>query len=132
MANLPVNDPYTNYYTNFINNSTKINIKQFDHLTFDTSINIKSCPISLVDFELGEEIIKLPCSHIFSLKSLEEWLKEKHTCPVCRYALKKDMPEERTTIINNQIDSLINFMSQQLRNSDDEISETLQTYFEIY
>lgn len=128
MANLPVNDPYTTYYNNFINNSNKINIKQFEHITFDTSINIKSCPISLVDFEIGEEIIKLPCSHIFSLNSLEEWLKEKQTCPVCRHELKKD----RTTTINTQIDSLINFMSQQLRNSDAEISETLQTYFEIY
>ena len=124
MANLPVNDPYTSYYNNFINNSNKINIKQFEHITFDTSINIKSCPISLVDFEIGEEIIKLPCSHIFSLNSLEEWLKEKQTCPVCRHELKKD----RTTIINNQIDSLINFMSQQLRNSEG----PLQTYFEIY
>ena len=128
MANLPVNDPYTTYYNNFINNSNKINIKQYEHITFDTSINIKSCPISLVDFEIGEEIIKLPCSHIFSLNSLEEWLKEKQTCPVCRHELKKD----RTTTINTQIDSLINFMSQQLRNSDAEISETLQTYFEIY
>jgi len=128
MANLPVNDPYTTYYNNFINNSNKINIKQFEHITFDTSINIKSCPISLVDFEIGEEIIKLPCSHIFSLNSLEEWLKEKQTCPVCRHELKKD----RTTAINTQIDSLINFMSQQLLNSDAEISETLQTYFEIY
>jgi E3 ubiquitin-protein ligase RNF115/126 len=128
MANLPVNDPYTSYYNNFINNSNKINIKQYEHITFDTSINIKSCPISLVDFEIGEEIIKLPCSHIFSLNSLEEWLKEKQTCPVCRHELKKD----RTTTINTQIDSLINFMSQQLRNSDAEISETLQTYFEIY
>ena len=124
MANLPVNDPYTTYYNNFINNSNKINIKQYEHITFDTSINIKSCPISLVDFEIGEEIIKLPCSHIFSLNSLEEWLKEKQTCPVCRHELKKD----RTTTINTQIDSLINFMSQQLRNSE----ETLQTYFEIY
>ena len=132
MANLPVNDPYTSYYNNFINNSNKINIKQFEHISFDNSINIKSCPISLVDFEIGEEIIKLPCSHIFSLNSLEEWLKEKQTCPVCRHELKKDMTEGRITTINNQIDSLINFMSQQLRNSDAEISETLQTYFEIY
>ena len=124
MANLPVNDPYTSYYNNVINNSNKINIKQFEHITFDTSINIKSCPISLVDFEIGEEIIKLPCSHIFSLNSLEEWLKEKQTCPVCRHELKKD----RTTTINTQIDSLINFMSQQLRNSEGPI----QTYFEIY
>ena len=132
MANLQVNDPYTNYYNNVITYAKKINIKQFEHITFDNSRDIKRCPISLVDFEIGEEIIKLPCYHIFSLNSLEEWLKEKNTCPICRYELKKDTIWERNTIINNQLDSLISVLTTQLINNNDDVNEILQTFVEIF
>ena len=132
MANLQVNDPYTYYYNNVITYSKKINIKQFEHITFDNSIDIKSCPITLVDFEIGEQIIKLPCDHIFSLSPLEEWLKEKNTCPICRCELTKDTTHERNTIINNQLDSLISVLTTQLINNNDDVNEILQTFVEIF
>ena len=47
-----------------------------------------SCCISLEDFKDNEEIIELPCSHIFKPESIENWLKnEKAECPVCRFKL---------------------------------------------
>jgi len=47
------------------------------------------CPISQKEFQEGEEIALLPCSHIFEPDNIMKWLeKENATCPVCRYKLK--------------------------------------------
>jgi hypothetical protein len=68
-----------------INNVVKHNIydsKQKNHS------EQTSCCISLEDFKDNEEIIELPCSHIFKPESIENWLKnEKAECPVCRFKL---------------------------------------------
>ena len=53
----------------------------------------KKCPILQVSFEEGDEIVKLPCGHIFDKSSILQWLEsESNKCPVCRYEL--DSKEE--------------------------------------
>lgn len=70
----------------------------------------KMCPIMHINFEEDEEVIELPCKHIFNSDGIIKWLKEeKAECPVCRYKLhseeiiNKDNIDE--TDINNNLSS---------------------------
>lgn len=59
-----------------------------------------SCPIFHTEFEIGEQVIELPCGHIFSPDGIKKWLKEeKAECPVCRFKLaSKEITREQPGI----------------------------------
>ncbi|GHJ85054.1 hypothetical protein NliqN6_1456 [Naganishia liquefaciens] len=59
---------------------------KLDETTLNAS-QYKDCSICLTEFELGEEVIRIPCKHIFHSECLVPWLKENGTCPVCRFSL---------------------------------------------
>jgi hypothetical protein len=43
------------------------------------------CPISLKDFNNNDEIIVLPCNHIFLEENIKKWLTlSSNDCPICR------------------------------------------------
>lgn len=42
------------------------------------------CAICMEDFNLNDEVKKLPCKHCFHEPCIKEWLKLHGTCPVCR------------------------------------------------
>ncbi|KAJ6335058.1 hypothetical protein OIU78_011819 [Salix suchowensis] len=45
----------------------------------------QQCHICLVDYEEGDEIRVLPCSHEYHMSCVDKWLKEIHgVCPLCR------------------------------------------------
>ena len=47
-----------------------------------------SCCIMFVDFEEGQNVIQLPCGHIFDPDGIKTWLKEEQAkCPICRFEL---------------------------------------------
>ena len=47
-----------------------------------------SCCIMFTDFEEGQDVIQLPCKHIFDPDGIKTWLKEESAkCPICRYEL---------------------------------------------
>ena len=43
-----------------------------------------SCSICMVEYEEGEEIRVLPCTHEFHVECVDRWLTMKRTCPLCR------------------------------------------------
>ena len=43
------------------------------------------CIICLSDFKVGQDIISLPCFHVFHKECIESWLKSKLWCPVCKF-----------------------------------------------
>ncbi|KAJ8534823.1 hypothetical protein K7X08_016551 [Anisodus acutangulus] len=48
-------------------------------------LNARTCPICLVEYIAGESIRLIPlCQHCFHAHCVDEWLKMKATCPVCR------------------------------------------------
>lgn len=51
------------------------------------------CPVCLLDYELEEEVLKLPCKHIFHEECITTWLKQANTCCVCRHELPKQEDE---------------------------------------
>lgn len=42
-----------------------------------------NCAICLADFEVGEDIRRLGCSHFFHTSCIDEWLRLCSTCPLC-------------------------------------------------
>ena len=55
-----------------------------------------SCCIMFTDFTEGQDIIQLPCNHIFEPEGIKTWLKEESSkCPICRYEL--DFKEVKET-----------------------------------
>ncbi|KAK8635904.1 hypothetical protein V6N13_004617 [Hibiscus sabdariffa] len=45
------------------------------------------CTICLEGFEAGLYAARMPCSHIFHGECIQEWLKQSHYCPVCRFEM---------------------------------------------
>jgi E3 ubiquitin-protein ligase RNF11 len=41
------------------------------------------CAICMIDFELEEEIRRLPCNHVYHVKCIDDWLLRSFTCPSC-------------------------------------------------
>ena len=60
-------------------------------LNEDNSIRVddRRCPISLEDFQLGEELCEIKhCHHVFKWSSLQNWFSRNSHCPVCRYDIR--------------------------------------------
>jgi len=54
-----------------------------------------SCCIIFEDFKEGQDVIQLPCNHIFNPEGIKTWLKEEQAkCPICRYELDFDEVKE--------------------------------------
>ena len=49
-----------------------------------------SCPVCKEEFNIGEECILMPCQHHFHNECLMPWLKERNSCPICRFELPTD------------------------------------------
>lgn len=47
------------------------------------------CYICFNEFKESQNIIKLPCLHLFHSNCLTPWLKSNHNCPTCKIDLSK-------------------------------------------
>lgn len=51
----------------------------------------RTCMICLGEFEDGEQLKKLPCSHQFHCGCVEEWLKRSVECPICKHNVDRTL-----------------------------------------
>ncbi|TMW56028.1 hypothetical protein Poli38472_008676 [Pythium oligandrum] len=66
----------------------KIPLKTWTAKSTETE-KYKDCPICLCEYELNEEVLPLPCGHLFHKECGMKWLVEHNVCPTCRYELPK-------------------------------------------
>lgn len=62
------------------------------------------CAICKEEFIINEDCLLMPCHHHFHRVCLLPWLKERNTCPVCRYELPtddEDFEQRKKQKINN-------------------------------
>ena len=80
-----------------INSATRI-------ITYDESIELINhrCPISLADFEEGEDIRQIiHCGHCFCEDSIQNWFRSNVRCPVCRYDIREySLPDIHDASLN--------------------------------
>ena len=50
----------------------------------------RNCLICLENFQTGDKATMLPCIHMFHSNCIQEWLKSKNTCPLCKLKLTRD------------------------------------------
>ena len=63
-------------------------------------MDMTECCICLGDFELGETVRKLPCSHIFHPACIDTWLEFNTLCPLCKQDVRVNTPETLDTSSN--------------------------------
>jgi len=51
--------------------------------------NQECCPICLVEYQEGDDLRVLPCSHFMHRACLDAWLTNNPSCPSCRYSLSE-------------------------------------------
>ncbi|CAK7347790.1 unnamed protein product [Dovyalis caffra] len=75
-------------------NSLPLKSYKKSHGTEDVAQHEQQCHICLVDYEEGDKIRVLPCSHEYHMPCVDKWLKEIHgVCPLCRDDVCKDTVE---------------------------------------
>ncbi|CEP03028.1 unnamed protein product (mitochondrion) [Plasmodiophora brassicae] len=50
-----------------------------------------TCAICMTDFSTGDQVATLPCGHEFNEACIEQWLRIKRQCPVCRHDISAPM-----------------------------------------
>lgn len=53
---------------------------------------VTACSICLCDYEDQEDLRRLPCDHYFHKECVDEWLKLKRTCPLCKRDITNSGP----------------------------------------
>jgi hypothetical protein len=90
-----------------------LNEIKYKHI--DNKENYKMCPITHEEFDDDDDVIQLPCNHVFLKEPIIYWLKnEKGECPSCRYkfntyskSIYADQDENINTISNNDTSDTI-------------------------
>jgi len=49
----------------------------------------QECCICLAKYKDKEEVRQLPCSHVFHLECVDQWLKIISCCPLCKQGLER-------------------------------------------
>tara|TARA_B100001173_G_scaffold283744_1_gene269503 strand:+ start:441 stop:1250 length:810 start_codon:yes stop_codon:yes gene_type:complete len=118
------------FIENFINSTFELdNKKKFKRVTHDNELrklkiqkfdnsNIyanNECPINLTKFEKNDEIIILPCKHVYTALPIQKWLNEEsNCCPICRFELmyKEIKCEENNDDENEGLEEENNFIEE--------------------
>lgn len=113
-------------------------LKEEEYNINSSNLDSNLCPISLIEFEDKEKLIRLPCNHLFNKENILNWLEnEKSECPVCRYQLpsteirNQEIDSSNNTIINNYDISNNQFIINVDDNSedfDDDLDDFIDTY----
>lgn len=71
-----------------------------------------SCSVCQDDYDLTEELLELPCSHVFHKDCITQWFDRSNSCPVCRakfqgveYSLRPPIPTARPSTITTVTDA---------------------------
>lgn len=46
--------------------------------------SLVECELCLMEYEVGDELLRLPCMHLFHAACVAPWLQKMYTCPVCQ------------------------------------------------
>lgn len=72
------------------------------------------CSVCWEDFQLNEQVRKLPCSHVFHSDCICPWLANHGTCPICRKSLVSEnyTAEQQRSSLNAAAQAVANSISK--------------------
>ena len=74
------------------------------------------CSVCKEEFQIGNEMLDLPCNHYFHKDCLMPWLNQHDSCPICRFELKtEDEDYEKMKIERNNRNNGSNNSEQNIR-----------------
>jgi E3 ubiquitin-protein ligase RNF115/126 len=76
-----------------VENLEKINVTEEYLEKIKRNGNEHSCSVCKDEFEISQTILNLPCKHCFHDECIYPWLKERNSCPTCRFELPTDDPD---------------------------------------
>ncbi|KZV38819.1 hypothetical protein F511_21821 [Dorcoceras hygrometricum] len=62
-------------------------VSSIESLNITTAKAEQNCSICLEDFDLGCQVVSMPCSHVFHEECIKTWLRRSHYCPLCRFEM---------------------------------------------
>ena len=74
--------------------ASKAAIEAMPRVTVTAEESDKACSICLEEFEVGGEVREMPCKHKFHSGCIENWLRVKGLCPLCRFVMPMEEDEE--------------------------------------
>ena len=89
------------------------------------------CPISLENFQNGDSLCQIiGCGHVFLHTNLMSWFSRSHQCPICRYDVMNNRPQENNqTTENNQTNP--NTQNNNIQqNLEQEMYNLMQTFID--
>jgi len=124
-------------YKTVLANDVKFPITKFG---VSSQLNSK-CPILYAEFDPEDDVVELPCKHVYTPDAIMAWLKnERAECPVCRAALPSQevkcaptptstsTPEPRGTATLNQV--LETYVNRIIMMEETAIQEAVYNSFE--
>lgn len=73
----------------FVENLEKIEVNELNRIQVGKD-NDNMCSVCKDLFELKQTCVNLPCKHFFHDDCILPWLKERNSCPTCRFELPTD------------------------------------------
>jgi hypothetical protein len=94
-----------------------------ERIQYCTEVSNASCPITLEEFQLGDEVIRIRhCGHTFRPQALDGWFRGNVRCPMCRYDIR-DYSTETTSRVsstsNNVVDNSLNAVTSPTEYEDE-------------
>ena len=62
---------------------------KFCKLERKCSVNDAMCQVCLCNYDDGDEVITMPCTHCFHSDCVSTWLKDHSTCPICKMEIEE-------------------------------------------
>ncbi|XP_010667996.2 uncharacterized protein LOC104884983 [Beta vulgaris subsp. vulgaris] len=69
------------------NPATVVNLKRVKVEEISDTLTDEICSLCLENWAKEDEVMFLPCHHIFHVGCVEKWLNINHFCPLCRFEL---------------------------------------------
>jgi hypothetical protein len=65
-------------------------------------VDNRNCLICMENFQNEEEILALPCAHLFHRECLIGWLEKQNTCPICKFEITyNNIQKEQNKVFRN-------------------------------
>ena len=68
---------------------------------------VAHCSICLGEYEDGESLVRLPCSHVYHDECVSSWTNNHIRCPLCNFDLESASGDTATTISSPPEDSIV-------------------------